>query len=253
METRETIKAWFRRCLDATGWTPNEWAVRANVAATTITRLLNEDPDKPGKRPSLPGFGTLDKLATAINSEFQIELSVMGKIDDKMIPLAPRSAKRIVSHSTQEEAPPPRDRGAIEGQRADLSTGIRDFPILASRDHREGLMMVLPNTIGLALRPNVVSENRDAFQTTMLFDDMWPKYNRGDALIIAPHVPVEDGNFVYVVIETLSDGARIVMVKYLFERSDDKYTLQTLTTGTKQTLKRDEFEEIYKIVGSYEK
>lgn len=113
-------------------------------------------------------------------------------------------------------------------------------------------MVVDLNTIGYAERPSIVRDNKDAFQTAMVFDDMVPKYRRGDALIIAPHVPVEEYDFVFVVMETLADGARLVMVKQLIERTANKFVLLTLKTGDKQTLSRDQFESIYKIAGSFD-
>jgi SOS-response transcriptional repressor LexA len=62
--TRRTIAAWMKTVLAAHDWSSEEWARRADVTATTITRLI-KDP----VTASLPNTETLAKLARAAGSQ----------------------------------------------------------------------------------------------------------------------------------------------------------------------------------------
>lgn len=63
-ETRDALQRWMKRVLRDRGWTAAEWARRAGVTPTNLTRFLR-DPHSG----SLPGADTLGRLARAAGSE----------------------------------------------------------------------------------------------------------------------------------------------------------------------------------------
>lgn len=68
MDEKTIIANWMLRVLDATGWSPPEWARRAGgMAPTTITRLLR-DP----QMASAPRTDTLAKLIRAVPDDLAI-------------------------------------------------------------------------------------------------------------------------------------------------------------------------------------
>lgn len=56
------VAAWMRRVMDQKGWKAEEWAKRAKIAPTNISRAVKDDCK------SITSVRTLDKLAKAANS-----------------------------------------------------------------------------------------------------------------------------------------------------------------------------------------
>jgi len=61
MDYRNEIKHWMDAVIDATGWSPRAWALRAGTSATNITRF-RRDP----QGASSPTVSVLAKLAAAV-------------------------------------------------------------------------------------------------------------------------------------------------------------------------------------------
>lgn len=253
MQERERIKGWLQAALEATGWNPAQWAREAKVAPTTITRILNDKTNAA----SFPSFGTIQKLTDAANRKIHSENAKSSTLQTLvLIPIAqsPQTGVQLPEEGTSNNPRQILPMGSFEGDRTAIAASTRDFPIFASRDSVEtGEMLVDSKIIGMAERPSIVRDNLDAFQTAMTADDMEPKYRRGDTLIVDPHAPAADRDFVMVVIKTLTNGTRRVLVRQLTTRLQDQYTLTAVGSGVISKMARSDFEDIFKIVGSYEK
>lgn len=68
MKAEQAIVAeWMQRQMKRTGWTSVEWARRAKISASTVTRATHSDYN------SITTLATLDKLARAAGAESVLE------------------------------------------------------------------------------------------------------------------------------------------------------------------------------------
>ncbi len=64
--TEKMIEAWMAHVFDATEWSADEWAARAKIAPTTITRFFDTKNRRIKKGRPLPSGTTLSKLEAVV-------------------------------------------------------------------------------------------------------------------------------------------------------------------------------------------
>lgn len=172
---RESTRAWMQATLDRTGWSAQQWADKAGVAATTITRFMG-DPNAP-----LPTMRTAFKLLQVANPGRQP--ANIEKVLQDMGPLADVALNQPLAFLVPSE----NDDGAVVD---DISRRSKDdmMPVLAAaRGGPDQEMFVEDGPMDHITRPSALHGVRNAYGIYFTGESMAPMYRPGQILHVNPH------------------------------------------------------------------
>lgn len=208
------IRDWMLAVMKVKNWNPRQWALRAGVDPTTVSRIT-KNPDKA----STTSMQALKKLADAAGEP-------LPSLDGT----------------------PPSIDTSVTARREPLPMGPRDLPIIGSaRGGADGLMMDNGAIQGMVERPAQLNGVPTAFAIYMNGDSMEPRYFQGELIYVNPLKPVRPGDFVLIELENQE-----AYVKRLVRRAGGKIVCKQLNPAQDVIFPADRVRHIYRIVGSGE-
>lgn len=219
------VRAYLRRVLNETGLSAGKLALRAGIAATTITRPLN-DP----KIQHTPSIRTLTKIANASGIALPLELG--GGY-------ATMPASGQESSDTQGDA-----LNAPQTKLAIPLSGPRDLPIVGyAKGGMEAMFMDNGEAQGYAERPWFLLGNPGAYAVYVHDTSMTPALEHGQLLYVNPSRPVSRGDDCVI---QMADGE--AYVKRFVQRVGPDIICQQFNPAREIRYKRDNVVAVHLVV-----
>lgn len=250
-ETMEHFRAWVSSSLEALKTDPSNFARRAGLATTTLTRALHGDYRGKVRRQTILALAKVSPVPLSEPLLFEIARDA-ATLHSFMAPPMTTAAMSADGNSiiTSSRFVPGRELTTTVHPGPAL-VGDRDLPVYASAEGGpDGAMIVTYDPIEWVKRPEPLMTVREGFAIYIVSDSMAPAYRPGDRALVHPlRQPLggDDGLFIGAGI----DHSFYALVKTLVASSDKAWRVQQYNPPSTFDLPKDKWGKAMKIVGKY--
>lgn len=136
---------------------------------------------------------------------------------------------------------------------AELSTGTKDLPVHAAAQGGPGEMIVSSDPVDWVLRPDPLSNVKDAYGIIIVGESMLPEFRPGDIALVNPHLPpMREETYIFYAEE---NGEIRATIKHLIKWTDANWHVRQWNAPKGQkpdiTLSRREWGKLHRVVGKY--
>lgn len=110
--------------------------------------------------------------------------------------------------------------------------------------------MLTDSIIDHVLRPGYISPHVEAYAVYMPSDEMTPRYERGDRLLINPALPIVEGKDVILLSAADDQGRQRMMVRRLVSINATHYTVASHNPARTTEIKKADWPIVQRVEGA---